>query len=248
MALKEWKGELMEDGVIKWIITWMNARIIKLMAECNCFYPINELLWNVNTCSATIVTKHLMNYYCFTYLWRGVLPTRRHHSAVTSGGRCDDHGRGCWRRRRRCGAALCTGGAARSGGRFLLRTLRTRSRLVALKVRQRFKIMIDKHNHTRMHSSSMRTVRNRSRVGGRGLLRGGVCSRGCLLRGCLLQGGLLREGVPGPGIPACTEADPPVDRMTDTCKNITFATSLQTVKIRTMDLNSYDCRLLDMQI
>ena len=31
-------------------------------------------------------------------------------------------------------------------------------------------------------------------------------------------------GVPGPGvcIPACTETDPPVDRMTDTRKNITF--------------------------
>ena len=43
------------------------------------------------------------------------------------------------------------------------------------------------------------------------------------------------RGVPGPGgvclvrgrgygIPACTEADPrPVNRMTDTCENITFA-------------------------
>ena len=39
-------------------------------------------------------------------------------------------------------------------------------------------------------------------------------------------------GVPGPGgggIPACIEADSPVDRMTDRCKNITFATSLRTV-------------------
>ena len=44
--------------------------------------------------------------------------------------------------------------------------------------------------------------------------------------GCLL---LERGG----GIPACTEADPHhVDRMTDRCKNITFATSLRTVKIR----------------
>ena len=84
----------------------------------------------------TFVNKPLMNYCCFTYLWRGVLPTRGHHGAVTSGGRCDDDGRGCWRRRRRrCGAAICTGGAARSGGRFFLRTLRTRSRLVALKCR-----------------------------------------------------------------------------------------------------------------
>ena len=34
----------------------------------------------------------------------------------------------------------------------------------------------------------------------------------------------------GCGIPACTEADPP--GQTDTCKNITFATSLRTVKIQ----------------
>ena len=52
---------------------------------------------------------------------------------------------------------------------------------------------------TRMHSSRMRTVRNSSRL----LVWGGVCSRG---------GGSL---VPGGGIPACTDADPPVNRMTD---------------------------------
>ena len=34
----------------------------------------------------------------------------------------------------------------------------------------------------------------------------------------------------GGGIPVCTEADPPCGR-TDSCKNITFATSLRTVKI-----------------
>ena len=44
----------------------------------------------------------------------------------------------------------------------------------------------------RMHSSRMRTVRNSSH-----LLGGGVCL------------------VPGAGIPTCTEADPPVNRMTD---------------------------------
>ena len=47
-----------------------------------------------------------------------------------------------------------------------------------------------------------------------------------VLEGCLL---------PGVGIPACTEADthpPPVNRMTDRCKNITLATtSLRPVKI-----------------
>ena len=58
---------------------------------------------------------------------------------------------------------------------------------------------------------------------------------------CLLLGGLLRGvppswGVPPSGggcIPACTEADsPPPDRITDTSKNITLATtSLRPVKI-----------------
>ena len=78
-----------------------------------------------------------------------------------------------------------------------------------------------KDQRTRMHSSRMRTVCNSSRLlegvsaPGRGAWSGGVCSGGCL--------------VPGGGITACTEADPPVNRMTDTCKNITFATSLRTV-------------------
>ena len=45
--------------------------------------------------------------------------------------------------------------------------------------------------------------------------------------GCLLPGG--GGPAPGGGIPACTEADPPVNRMTDRCKNITFAISLRTV-------------------
>ena len=54
---------------------------------------------------------------------------------------------------------------------------------------------------------------------------GGVCSQG----GCLLPGGVCsREGclLLGGGIPACTEADtPPVDRITDTSKNITLTTT-----------------------
>ena len=46
-----------------------------------------------------------------------------------------------------------------------------------------------------------------------GLLWGGVCSRGVC----------SREGV---GIPACIEAEPPpVNRMTNTCKNITLTTT-----------------------
>ena len=86
---------------------------------------------------------------------------------------------------------------------------------------------------TGLHSSRMRTVRSGSRLGG-GCLRGEG--------GCLVPWGVCSWGVPGPGgsdpggslllgggIPACTDADPPVDRMTDTCKNISFATSLRTV-------------------
>ena len=57
---------------------------------------------------------------------------------------------------------------------------------------------------------------------------GGVCSRGVSAGGFWsggsgprgsAPGGLLLEGV-GAGIPACTEADPPVDRITDACKTL----------------------------
>ena len=56
---------------------------------------------------------------------------------------------------------------------------------------------------------------------------GGLPARG----GSACQGGLCLPG--GVGIPACTEADPPpVNRMTDRCKNITLAkTSFRPVKI-----------------
>ena len=82
--------------------------------------------------------------------------------------------------------------------------------------------------------------------------KGGVCSGGCLLRGCLLwrecllpggvcSGGCQLWGMSAPrgvsGIEACTEADtpPPVDRITDACKNITLATtSLRPVKIHNL--------------
>ena len=66
---------------------------------------------------------------------------------------------------------------------------------------------------------------------------GGVCSGDV----CSSGGGCLLRGVSGPGgcvcslggVPACTEADtPPVNRMTDRCKNITLAaTSLRPVNI-----------------
>ena len=74
-----------------------------------------------------------------------------------------------------------------------------------------------------------------------GVCSGGVCSQGvsalggCLLpEGCLLLGGGVcsRGGVCSGGIPACTEADtPPPCGQTHACKNITFATSLRTVKM-----------------
>ena len=64
------------------------------------------------------------------------------------------------------------------------------------------------------------------------LVLGGVCSGGPVCsqgvsgpRGCLLQGGVWSQGVSAPrecGIPVCTEADTPVNRMTNRCKNITL--------------------------
>ena len=72
-----------------------------------------------------------------------------------------------------------------------------------------------------------------------GVCSGGVCSRGCLLQGmstpggvcsggCLLQGGVCSWG----WYPSMHWGrHPPVNRMTDRCKNITLATtSLQPVK------------------
>ena len=60
---------------------------------------------------------------------------------------------------------------------------------------------------------------------------GGVCSRGCLLLGvsapggCLLLGGVVSQH-------ALRKTPPPVNRMTNRCKNITLATtSLRPVKI-----------------
>ena len=89
---------------------------------------------------------------------------------------------------------------------------------------------------TRMHPSRMRTVHSSSHVyrsmhwaggvsisacTGRGgcLHRGGVCQEGSAQGGVCLGGGCLPRGV---CIPACTGAAPPVDRMTDRCKNITL--------------------------
>ena len=71
----------------------------------------------------------------------------------------------------------------------------------------------------------MHTVRNSSRLRGVYLVLGGVPGWGVyLVPGVYL---VLEGGVPGPG--GGRVSSPPVDR--HTCKNITFATSLQTVKI-----------------
>ena len=97
---------------------------------------------------------------------------------------------------------------------------------------------------TRMHSSMMRTVRSSGRPGGC-LLRGVSAPRGaCLVPGGVsapgggsaprrvCSGGVSALSAPGGGgIPACTEADPIPFGQTHACKNITFATSLRTVKI-----------------
>ena len=82
---------------------------------------------------------------------------------------------------------------------------------------------------TRMHSSRMRTVRfcpylPACTVQRGSATRGVSATRGCQLPrgGVCYQGGCLLPGGPEGCIPACTEADPPVNRMTDRCKNITL--------------------------
>ena len=59
-----------------------------------------------------------------------------------------------------------------------------------------------------------------------------------------LEGACLWGGV-WCGIPACTEADPPVNRITDTSKNIILATtSLRSVKI--LILESFTKRVMSL--
>ena len=89
-------------------------------------------------------------------------------------------------------------------------------------------------SHTRLHSSRMHTARlltvspSMHCAGGVSALGGvpglgDVCSGGCLVQGGSALGGVSAPGVPGPGgIPGCTEADTPVNRMTDRCKNSTL--------------------------
>ena len=85
----------------------------------------------------------------------------------------------------------------------------------------------------------MRTVRSSGRLGGGGCLLLGVCSGGGSAQG----GGSAPGGVsaPGGGVSApggggvshhaLRQTPPPPRGQTDSCKNITFATSLRTVKI-----------------
>ena len=114
-----------------------------------------------------------------------------------------------------------------------------------------------------MHSSRMRTVSQQwpslqgvllpgvggvcslgwgvSAPGGQGVCSRGVSAPGGLLRGgCVCSFGGGGSALGGHGIPACTEADtsPPCGQ-THACKNITFATSLRTVKILKMTITSW---------
>ena len=82
---------------------------------------------------------------------------------------------------------------------------------------------------TRMHSSGMRTGRSLTicwsllprgcLLPGGCLLWGGVCSRGCLLCGVSApMGGVISQH-------ALRQTPPPINRITDTSKNITLATT-----------------------
>ena len=75
-------------------------------------------------------------------------------------------------------------------------------------------------SRTRMHSSTMRTIRTNCLLGGvcpggwGCLPRSRVCPGGCLPRGCLSSGECVSQHALG--------QTPPVDRMANRCKNITF--------------------------
>ena len=70
-------------------------------------------------------------------------------------------------------------------------------------------------------------------------LEGGFLGRGVSLAGvCFLPGGGA-SFLGGGSIPACTEADPPVDRITDTSKNITLATTSLRPVTKSSNYNDY---------
>ena len=96
-------------------------------------------------------------------------------------------------------------------------------------------IFIKQELHSsRMHTARLLTVSPSMHCTGGVCVARGVPCRGVSLPGGLLAGGCLARGSPCPGgsacwgvcllggIPACTEADPPVNRITHTCKNITL--------------------------
>ena len=84
----------------------------------------------------------------------------------------------------------------------------------------RLQTVITKVYQTRMHSSRMRTVRSSGRLRGGGPShRGGVPGH---------RGKYLVTGVPG-HLVRYSPPPPPVNRITDRYKNITFAISLRTV-------------------
>ena len=81
--------------------------------------------------------------------------------------------------------------------------------------------VIHQHKQTRMHSRRMRTARLWTIS--QHALPGGVPAWGCTCLGVYLPGGVPAWG----GVPArggtCPGTPPTVNRMTDRCKNITFA-------------------------
>ena len=68
-----------------------------------------------------------------------------------------------------------------------------------------------------MHSNRMRTVRLLTVSHA---LEGYLPGSGVPARGCTCQGGVPAQGVPAQGVPA--QVLPPVNRITDRCKNITL--------------------------
>ena len=101
----------------------------------------------------------------------------------------------------------------------------------------KFTLIAQKYYNTRMHSSRMRTARllpvsPNMHCSGCVPAQGGVPIR----QGCTYPGGMylprgsvyLPGGVPAWGVPACLGGEyllrysPPVNRMTDRCKNITL--------------------------
>ena len=89
------------------------------------------------------------------------------------------------------------------------------------------------HYQTRMHSSRMRTGRSLTVCwsllpggggvwSGEGVVLGGVCGPGGWSRG-VWSGGVWSWGVSLPGGGVSLPETPPVDRITDACKNITLA-------------------------